>query len=137
MGQFGLAQQLIFITASMSRYYPDAVEAMDLLQKSAAQENPEAQYMLGEIYSQNLPSPALQMAKLNVAKAREWYSKALALGWEESQDRLDALNGRENADFEAKTDIETFWTENPGMHDISRQRAEVVKAMREGHAPAQ
>jgi hypothetical protein len=135
-GQFGLAQQLIFATAAMSRYYPDAVEAMDLLQKSAAQDNPEAQYMLGEIYSQNLASPALQVAKLDVAKAREWYGKALALGWPEAQDRLDALKGKGNADFEATMDIETFWTENPSVHEICRQRAEVVKAMREGRSPA-
>lgn len=67
------------MTAAMSRYYPDAVEAMDLLHKSAEQNNPEAQHMLGEIYSQSLPSPALQMAKLDVAKAREWYAKAAAL----------------------------------------------------------
>ncbi len=137
MGQFGLAQQLILVTAAMSRYYPDAVEAMDLLQKSAAQNNPEAQYMLGEIYSQNLPSPALQVAKLDIAKAREWYSKALALGWPEAQDRLDALKGKGNADFEPKDDIETFWTENPSVHEICRQRAEVVKAMREGRTSAQ
>jgi len=135
MGQFALGQQLIHVTAAISRYYPDAIEALDLLKKSAAQDNPEAAYLLGEIYSQNLPSPAVQVAKLDIAKAREWYAKALAVGWEESQERLDALKGRTNADFEPKADLETFWKENPAVHEISRQRAEVVKAMREPRSP--
>ncbi|MDV6329955.1 tetratricopeptide repeat protein [Asticcacaulis sp. 201] len=137
LGQFGLAEQLIFITAAMTRYYPDAVEGLDLLQKSAAQDNPQAAYLLGDIYSQNLPSPAIQIAKLDVAKAREWYAKALALGWPEAQDRIDALKGKANSDFEPKDDIETVWSESPTLHELSRQRAEVVKAMREGRSSAQ
>ncbi|MBP2161315.1 MULTISPECIES: tetratricopeptide repeat protein [Asticcacaulis] len=132
LGQFALAEQMIGFTAAMTRYYPDAVEILDLLEKSAAQGNPQAMNQLGDLYVQSLPSPALQLVKLDVAKAREWYARAAEGGWPEADAARDALNGKTNGDFEPKYDIETFWNENPALQPFCRQRAQIVRDLRDG-----
>jgi len=137
LGQVALAEKMIGFTAAMTRYYPDAVEILDLLEKSAAQGNPQAMNQLGDLYMQTLPSPALQLVKLDVAKARNWYAKAAENGWPEAERSRDALKGKTNSDYEPKYDIETFWNENPAFHDICRQRAQIVRDLRDGKEPAQ
>lgn len=132
LGQFALAEQMIGFTAALTRYYPDAVEILDLLEKSAAQGNPQAMNQLGDLYMQTLTSPALQLVKLDVAKARQWYAKAAESGWPEAEATRNALNGKTNSDYEPKDDIETFWNENPAFHDIWRQRAQIVRDLRDG-----
>ena len=83
----------------------NVAEGVKWLQRSAEQDNPEAQLKLANMYFNGAG------VKKDISKAQEWYSKAAALGDKEAEKRLQEI--RPTAQIEVKPPDPTQPKEKP------------------------